>query len=406
MGRTVNFIVLRRERKNMKKKIILAILTGILTTGILSACGDNAQEKIEISESATETYILKQPTTEAESAVETENSDNAQASVAETEEESLRENTSASDDLIQSYLNSITLETAEQKGVCGNDLIWFYKDNVLVIRGTGPMTDFDYFLEGSMPHQETTPWAELEQEIQWVIIDNGCTHIGKSSFVQSPLSKIILPDSLQSIGEEAFEYCESLTEIDLPDSLQSIGDSAFSGCRLTEIDLPDSLQSIGDWAFSGCRLTEIDLPASLQSVGDSAFSGCRLTEINLPDSLQSVWDSAFSGCRLTEIDLPDSVQSIGDSAFANCNSLTEIKLSDSLQSIGSGAFYGCESLTKIDLPDSLQSIGDSAFAYCNSLTEINLPASLQSVGERAFEGCGLNEEFISKLISDYGYIPN
>lgn len=322
----------------MKKKIILAILMGILTTGILAACGDNAQEKIEISESATETYILKQPTTEAESAVETENPDNAQASVAETEEESPQENTSASDDLIQSYLNSITLETAEQKGVCGNDLIWFYKDNVLVIRGTGPMTDFDYLVEENQVHQGTTPWAELEQEIHWVIIDNGCTHIGGYSFVQSPLSKIVLPDSLQSIGDYAFYYCESLTEVDLPDSLQSIGEGAFRYCE-----------------------------------------------------------------SLTEVDLPDSLQSIGNSAFAECESLTEVDLPDSLQSIGYGAFEKCHSLTKIDLPDSVQSIGKRAFAFCRSLTEINLPDSLQYIGPGAFYECKLNEEFISKLISDYGY---
>ena len=156
-----------RERKHMKKKMILTILTGILATGILSACGNPGRENIEMPESAAE-------------------------------------NTSPEDDLIQSYFNSITLETAEQKGVCGNDLIWFYKDNVLVIQGTGPMTDYEY---------ETKPWAELKQEIQWVMIDNGCTHIGNNSFCELPLSKIILPDSLQSIGDNAFKECSLDEEI-------------------------------------------------------------------------------------------------------------------------------------------------------------------------------------------------
>ncbi len=124
-----------RERKHMKKKMILTILTGILATGILSACGNPGRENIEMPESAAETDILKETA---------------------TGDAITQENTSANDDLIQSYLNSITLETAEQKGVCGNDLIWFYKDNVLVIQGTGPMTDYEY---------ETKPWAELKQEI-------------------------------------------------------------------------------------------------------------------------------------------------------------------------------------------------------------------------------------------------
>lgn len=167
----------------MKKKFILAILTGLFATGILSACGNPGRENIEMPESAAETDILKETA---------------------TEDAITQENTSANDDLIQSYLNSITLETAEQKGVCGNDLIWFYKDNVLVIQGTGPMTDYEY---------ETKPWAELKQEIQWVMIDNGCTHIGNNSFCELPLSKIILPDSLQSVGDNAFKECSLDEEI-------------------------------------------------------------------------------------------------------------------------------------------------------------------------------------------------
>ena len=163
-----------------------------------------------------------------------------------------------------------------------------------------------------------------------------------------------IPDSVTSIGEYAFEYCEKLTSITIPDSVTSIGKWAFCGCRnLTSITIPDSVTSIGEYAFYGCdELTSITLPDSVTSIGQQAFFGCdKLTSITLPDSVTSIGQQAFLACKnLTSITIPDSVASIGEYAFCHCENLTSITIPDSVMSIGKRAFYDCENLTSITIP--------------------------------------------------------
>ena len=85
------------------------------------------------------------------------------------------------------------------------------------------------------------------------------TSIGDGAFRYATLYDISIPDSITSIGDEAFYYCDNLTNLTIPDSVISIGYMAFYGCSsLTSITIPDSVTSIGDEAFLGCSsLTSI-----------------------------------------------------------------------------------------------------------------------------------------------------
>ena len=217
----------------------------------------------------------------------------------------------------------------------------------------------------------------------------------KSILIQFPEAKpaeeYVIPDGVTTIGNSAFEECESLTSITIPDSVTTIGDEAFYDCgSLTSIILPDGVTTIGDEAFYDCgSLTSIILPDGVTSIGDSAFAKCeRLTSITIPDGVTSIGNSAFDSCdNLTSITIPDSVTSIGDDAFWSCDGLTSITLPDSLTSIGNYAFSHCDSLTSITLPDSLTSIGDKAFSYCDGLTSITIPDSVTTIGKIPFSNC-------------------
>jgi hypothetical protein len=91
------------------------------------------------------------------------------------------------------------------------------------------------------------------------------------------LTSIIIPNSVTSIGEEAFRFCTGLTSIIIPESVISIGKGAFYKCTgLTSITIPDSVTSIREGVFEGCSgLISIIIPESVTSIGDYAFYSCR-----------------------------------------------------------------------------------------------------------------------------------
>ena len=194
----------------------------------------------------------------------------------------------------------------------------------------------------------------------------------------SALTTVLLPDTLQSIGDEAFYNCYSLTSITIPEGVTSIGERAFYNCSsLTSITIPEGVTSIGDHAFSFCgSLTSIIIPESVTSIGDYAFYDCSSLEtITFGDNSQlvTIGSSAFSYCSsLTSITIPEGVTSIGDFVFSGCSSLETVNFGENskLTSIGWCAFHSCSSLTSIIIPSSVTSIGNSAFLNCYKLVEV------------------------------------
>ena len=186
-----------------------------------------------------------------------------------------------------------------------------------------------------------------------ITIGNSVTSIGDHAFFGcSSLTSITIPNSVTSIKSGLFQGCIGLTSISV-ESGNSIFDSRdncnaiietstntlFVGCKSTTI--PNSVTSIGANAFLDCSgLTSITIPNSVTSIGGSAFSGCKgLTSITIPNSVTSIGGYAFSGCSgLTSITIPNSVTSIGGSAFSGCRGLTSITIPNSVTSIGDYAF--------------------------------------------------------------------
>ena len=134
-----------------------------------------------------------------------------------------------------------------------------------------------------------------------------------------------------------------------------IDHAAFFNSAVTSVTIPDSVTSIGDNAFGFCsQLTNISIPNSVTDIGFSAFAHCTsLKSITLPSSLSSISEALFSGCsQLTTIHIPDSVLSIQSNAFYHCRNLETIRIPVSVTLIETDAFAGCPSLMTVTYPGS------------------------------------------------------
>ena len=133
--------------------------------------------------------------------------------------------------------------------------------------------------------------------------DDKSSYTVSCSRFDEPISIEIPPMYLEkpvtSIGEGAFEDCESLKSIVIPNSVTSIGEWAFQGCEsLTSIVIPDGVTSIGDFAFAFCKsLTSIVIPNSVTSIGNFAFGECKSLTIyaeasSKPFGWSNSWNSS------------------------------------------------------------------------------------------------------------------
>ena len=217
-------------------------------------------------------------------------------------------------------LSALNINAEVYEGSCGSD-----GDNVkysldtstglLSITGTGAMTNYD----SSSAH-----WNSKQSYIKTVEISDGVTSIGNYAFYKcSGLTSVTIPNSVTSIGENAFRDCSGLASIsvdsgnkkyDSRDNCNAIIETAsntlIAGCNNTVI--PNSVTSIGSEAFSGCSgLTSVTIPNSVTSIGFFAFANCSsLTSVTIGSGVTSIGGSAFEG-----VDLP-TVVSLIENPFA------------------------------------------------------------------------------------------
>ena len=254
------------------------------------------------------------------------------------------------------------------------------------------------------------------------------TSIYPNAFENTSITTVIIPDSVTSIGYDAFSGCTSLTSVVIGDNVTSIGNYAFFNCRnLTSVTIGDSVISIGNCAFYRCSsLTSVVIGNSTTSIGNSAFSCCNsLAGVVIGDSVTSIGNYAFYKCSsltsvyisdiaawcnislddiyanplhyaenlylnnqlVTKLVIPDNVTSISYGVFSGCKSLTSIVIPDSVTSIGDYAFLNCSNLTSMVIGNSVSSIGDSAFRNCTTLTSIVIPDSVTDIDSYSFYGC-------------------
>ncbi len=249
---------------------------------------------------------------------------------------------------------------------------------------------------------------------------------------------VVIPDGVETIGDNAFDGLVGLTSVVIPDSVTKIGEAAFSGCDLlASVVIPSGMTDIGDWAFYKCdALTQVIVPASVTTIGDYAFAYCaNLTYALLPTSfngdpnLADIFDSTpaypsdityanygvevvdgipwyytVSGGEATlyalspeyiqgAVTIPSTlggypVTTIGIGAFDGCSGLTSVAIPSGVTSIKLSAFEGCTGLESVVVPDSA-TIDNAAFKDCTSLLYALVPAVYDGSASLAsiFENC-------------------
>lgn len=236
-------------------------------------------------------------------------------------------------------------------------------------------------------------------------LSDGSLQVSADSSKEMP-EEIVIPSEYEgkpvtAIEESGFALnrAEGLKRIVIPEGVTSIGENAFYNLiTLESAVLPDSLIEMGMYAFSGCAaLFDIEFGSGLNVIPVGAFGGCAIASLTLPETVTNIYYDAFRGCRkLTSVTLPDSVTYLGSSVFAECEALTEVTLPKGLASIENATFKSCSSLAEVEIPAGVKSIGGSAFEEC-ALKEILLPDGVERIGDRAFYYC---DELASVVFPD------
>ena len=291
---------------------------------------------------------------------------------------------------------------------------------------------------------ENLSFAEGLKEIEDYAFCNNC---------RAPIQEILLPDSIERIGDGAFAVSNNLMRVHLPSNLQSLGYGAFENeWSLSELELPQSIETMGGLPCSyepsdqkttlrglptagmvlengllmNAERTELigsipsdwniqngtfSLPEGIRTISCSYLTNGAsedLREVILPDSLVEIGDYACSSFPNEELlTLPGTIQTIGDNAFQH-SSMDVLVLEDGISKVGTSAFSGCYTLNSVQLPGSLRVIPSYAFENCPSLKTVVILEGVEQIGYGAFQGCeSLTEVHIPasvKRIDDFAFL--
>lgn len=235
--------------------------------------------------------------------------------------------------------------------------------------------------------------VEIPATVTYAAKEYAVVGIGTQAFLNfSALATITIPNSVTSIGKEAFLGTAWYTS-QPANGLAYAGKCAYkynlTFSSTTNETLDEGTVGIADECFMGKGyLNSVTMPNSLTHIGMDAFNGCfRMTSADIPTSVTTIGARAFQGCGFLTSANISNVTSIEEYAFAYCNGITSVTLSTALTTIGKGAFEGCSGLTSLTLPEGVTTIGVDGFFNCTALTELSLPSSLTAIARWGFGSC-------------------
>ena len=184
----------------------------------------------------------------------------------------------------------------------------------------------------------------------------------------------------------------NISSLTLPDSLASIGGNAFYQCGnlVSEVTIPDGVTSIGNYAFAHCGIKNLTLGCNVANIGTYAFYMCSNLNgtLIIPDSVTYIGGNAFIASKLTVLVVGNGLDLTGNfnmGLFSNCQNLTSVSLTQGLSSLGTTMFRSCTSLRSIIIPDSVTAIGTLAFERCTQLTHVEYEGDIPVLFKGAYD---------------------
>ncbi|MCI6323973.1 MAG: leucine-rich repeat protein [Bacteroidales bacterium] len=296
-----------------------------------------------------------------------------------------------------------TFAAGDMGGKCGDNLYWIWDNGALTITGSGDMD------------LENHPawWQYEEMQITSVSMPEGMTSIYAWAFYEQPITTILIPASVEEVGDRAFADNNRLTHFEylgnnihwetedwywdnMPlygcRNLQYFRGNLELGedyCTMSDTVIISNGQALDDWydavyvdntnAYDSIIRGEYDyvnavrtlyLPAGLVEIGDYALQNARfLGGITIPAGVTRIGISAFEDCRSMDsvVFAGNNVEEIGAWAFYNCHSLRSLTLPEGVEEVGLAAFYGCTYLKELTIPSTMKKIADNGFAGCEKL---------------------------------------
>lgn len=178
-----------------------------------------------------------------------------------------------------------------------------------------------------------------------MIADKKVTTIAESCFYKMPVTSVVCPETLKVIDKSAFDGCTELKEVTFNEGLERIEDCAFGGTGLEKVILPDTVNYVGDLAFccDNC-IKEIKFSASMTELGNS-FACCGATDITVPGNIKVVGYESFSECNnLKTLVFEEGVEILEEDFILYCDALESIVIPSTVTQIGDISIYDLDNL--------------------------------------------------------------
>ncbi len=243
--------------------------------------------------------------------------------------------------------------------------------------------------------------AFAESKIKSIALPDTVKSIGYQAFYKTPLESFTA-SSLESIASNAFESCEALQAIVLPETVKEMGSEVFSYCTNLESATLPSLgeDCLGSYTFFGAiKLKTVVFGKEAATTGEFTFGGgydfekesysvgAPVENVTLGSKVTKIGKGLFyQSTAIKEITLPDGVTEVEDYAFSGATALTTVNGLSQVVTFGAEAFYDAAITGTLDLAEA-QTIGDMAFARHRSkpstYTAISIPNAV-AIGSYAF----------------------